>query len=130
MSRFDWTTPAGVRAYYRDYERRRRTRCRRSGRCVQCGKARAKRGLTPHGTPYTRCQRCLVRQARCSTAYRLTRIRLGFCASCPRRRPRGDRHWNCPRCRAKQNRRNKLVYWKNYQARRRRLRQQRLRRAA
>ncbi len=93
-----WTLEQ-TRAYHRGYERKRRARCRRLGLCVLCERQK-RRGLAPNGKPFAKCQQCIDRSARFGTAWRLARRRRGFCVSCPRRRPRGDKHWNCPRCRS------------------------------
>jgi hypothetical protein len=92
-----------TRAYQNAYEQKRRDRCRATGRCVMgCGRKR-RPGVAPTGKPFSRCQPCIERHARAVVRWRQRRRKEGFCTSCPRRMPRGDKRWECARCRKATN---------------------------
>lgn len=89
---------AMLRFYNRRYQRQRRQTRRAAGRCVDCARAR-KLGIAQNGERYSRCVNCIARHARHNARYVRLRRRRGLCRLCPRRRPPGDTHLECRRCR-------------------------------
>lgn len=80
---------------------------RAAGRCVDCGRPRARRkGRT--GWRLSRCERCIARHARSSTYHAKVRLRRRLCISCTATRPRGDRRHECLGCRAKRSLRGRI----------------------
>lgn len=84
-------------------QQRRRVRLRAQGLCRDCGQRKRLKGVGRTGWPYTRCRRCIDQLARGVAVWQAERLRSGRCVSCPRRKQRGDEHWECPRCREIRN---------------------------
>lgn len=94
------------KVYNTAYMRARRAADKAAGICVTCSRRKARAGVATNGARFSQCRRCIDKaKPRISAALR-RRVRVGLCRSCPRRRPRGDRHTECPPCRARKHQRD------------------------